>query len=163
MTYLTEASGSADAFEQEYSLDKMLAAMHQAVTTVIELQRTVIGDTKRQPNSLNLCATDGIKMVAYRFRNHATSQPPSLYYSTKAGVTLNRKYPGDADGRHIPGTTDTGLDESSHGMHLIIASEPSTYKTEDWELIGKNQYVAADGVGRFEVRDVEYRKEWDAA
>jgi glutamine amidotransferase len=163
MTYLTDDAASSASFENEYPLDKMISAMHQAVATVVNLQRITIGDAKRIPNSLNLCATDGIKLVAYRFRNHATSQPPSLYYSTKAGTTLNRKYPGDADGRQIPGTTDRGQDVDSHGKHLIVASEPSTYKMEDWELIGKNQYVATDGHGRFEVQDVPYEKEWDAA
>jgi len=162
MTYLTASSTSKSAFEAEYSLDEMVSALHRAVATVINLQRTVIGDDKRKPNSLNLCATDGVKLVAYRFRNHATSQPPSLYYSTKAGTTLNRKYPGDADGRVIPGLTDYGLDVASHGKHLIVASEPSTYKTEDWELIGRNQYLAADGHGRFDVKDAPYEKEWDA-
>jgi glutamine amidotransferase len=47
------------------------------VTTILELQATMLG-TKMKPNSLNLCATDGVKMVACRFRNHATQEPPSL-------------------------------------------------------------------------------------
>jgi hypothetical protein len=47
------------------------------------------------------------------------------------------------------------------GKHLIIASEPSTNKVEDWELIGKNQYIIAEK-GRREVRDVPYGKDWDA-
>ena len=66
--------------------------MQKAVGTVVKLQREKLGD-KAQPNSLNLAATDGGQLVAFRVRNYATEQPPSLYYSTKAGVTLNRKYP----------------------------------------------------------------------
>lgn len=161
MTYLTD-SGPSTSFETEYSVEAMAEAMHRTVSTIITIQRHIIGDSKRTPNSLNLCATDGVKLVAYRFRNHATSQPPSLYYSTKAGTTLNRKYPGDADNRQIPGMTDRGRDVSEHGKHLIVASEPSTYKIEDWELVGKNQCVMADANGRFEVRDAPYRQEWDA-
>ena len=163
MTYLTD-SGDATSFEKEYSVDAMANAMHRAVATVLNLQREIIGDDKRSPNSLNLCVTDGIKLVAYRFRNHATSQPPSLYYSTKAGTTLNRKYPGDADGRDILGLAPKRKyrrAESEHGKHLIVASEPSTCHMEDWELIGKNQCVLADANGRFEVQDVPYEKEWD--
>ena len=70
----------------------MRDAMRKATGTVVNLQREKLGG-KAEPNSLNLAATDGRQLVAFRVRNHATEQPPSLYYSTKAGVTLNRKYP----------------------------------------------------------------------
>ena len=81
MTYLTKG-GDAASFDQEYPLDEMAVAMHMTVATILGLQHKFFGD-KKKPNSLNLCTTDGIKLVAYRFRNHRTSQPPSLYYSTK--------------------------------------------------------------------------------
>ena len=179
MTYLTRSSSDTASFEQEYSLPVMADAMHKAVATVLNLQRTIIGDAKRKPNSLNLCATDGVKVVAYRFRNHATSQPPSLYYSTKAGTTLNRKYPDHPDG---PTQKDAERlkREGEHGRHLVslvilrvnrylsktcpqlIASEPSTYKISDWELIGKNQSVTAGADGTIQVRDIPYEQAWDA-
>ena len=161
MTYLTDGADKS-SFENVYPASKMAEAMHKAVATVIELQRKCIGDEKRLPNSLNLCATDGIKLVAYRFRNHATSQPPTLYYSTKAGTTLNRKYPDAADGVHVAGVTDVGRDANEHGFHLIVASEPSTYKESEWELIGKNQFVVVDPKGGFKIGDVPYDKAWDA-
>lgn len=161
MTYLTN-HGDTSSFEKEYPAAEMASAMHKAVATVIELQQTIIGDSKRTPNSLNLCATDGVKLVVYRFRNHKTSQPPTLYYSTKAGTTLNRKYLDHPDGVEIAGVTDVGKADSEHGKHLIIASEPSTYKEADWELIGKNQCVLAEPDGTFNVADVPYDKAWDA-
>jgi hypothetical protein len=37
-------------------------------------------------------------MVAMRVRNHEREEPPSLYYSTTAGVSLNSRFPGTADG-----------------------------------------------------------------
>ena len=49
-----------------------------------------------------------------------------------------------------------------HGEHLIVASEPSTYKEQDWDLIGKNKCVVAESGGKFEVRDVPYEEGWDA-
>ena len=162
MTYLTDG-GSKHSFEKEYSGDAMTEAMHKTVETVIELQRSVVGDADRTANSLNLCATDGIKLIAYRFRNHATSQPPSLYWSTKAGTTLNRKYPDHPDGVYIRGVSDVGKPEEDHGKHLIIASEPSTYKHQDWNLIGRNQFVLAGADGAFEVTDIPYEKAWDAS
>ena len=160
VTCLTD-SGDKSAFEREYEVEQMAEAMHKAVSTVIALQQATLG-SKRQPNSLNLCATDGVRLVAYRFRNHATSQPPSLYYSTKAGTTLNRKYPDRSDGIEVPGVTDTGKPEGDHGKHLIVASEPSTYRMQDWELIPKNHYVAASPEGKFDVREIAYENGWDA-
>lgn len=159
MTYLTR-SGDATTFEQQYTANEMAEAMHKAVATIVGLQHKRLGDRKK-PNSLNLCATDGVSLVAYRFRNHKTSQPPSLYYSTKAGTTLNRKYPDHPDGANIP-NRDFGIPEDRHGRHLIIASEPSTYKEQDWELIGKNQFLVAQSNGPFELRDVPYGIGWDA-
>ena len=158
MTFLT-SSGPSSSFENVYGIDAMSAALHRTVATILDLQLQVLG-SKAQPNSLNLCATDGVSLLAYRFRNHATEQPPSLYYSTKAGTTLNRKYPDHADGIDTPGELK-GLAVEDHGKHLIVASEPSTYRAEDWVLVGKNQAVLA-GPGRFEVQDIAYRKEWDA-
>ncbi|QIX02398.1 hypothetical protein AMS68_007915 [Peltaster fructicola] len=158
MTHLTNG-GDKSSFEKEYTRQEMINAMHAAVKDVIELQKQELGSQAR-PNSLNLCVTDGIKVVAYRFRNHATQQPPSLYYSTKAGTTLNRKYPGQPDGEDTSGKTARRSVEE-HGKHMIIASEPSTYVEADWELIGKNQLVVAGPRG-LEVQDIPYVKDWDA-
>ncbi|KYG41779.1 hypothetical protein M433DRAFT_27356 [Acidomyces richmondensis BFW] len=161
LTYLTGGGSDAASFEKEFSLEKMAEAMHQTVRTIITLQQKMLGG-KAQPNSLNLCATDGTKLVAYRFRNHATEQPPSLYYSTKAGTTLNRKYPDHPDGIELPDRLCGTKNEKEHGDHLIVASEPSTYKSEDWRLIGKNQCVLYRPGGKLEVKDVPYEKSWDA-
>ena len=89
MTYLTKG-GDALSFDKEYPLQDMTDAMHMTVATILGLQHKFFG-SKKKPNSLNLCATDGIKLVAYRFRNHHTSQPPSLYYSTKVRPHLRRE------------------------------------------------------------------------
>ena len=163
MTYLTASEpDTPTAFDKQYPVTAMAEALHKAVTTVLNLQRKIIGDSKRQPNSLNLCATDGVKLVAYRFRNHPTSQPPSLYYSTEAGTTLNRKYPDHPDGADVKPDSQRTKRAEDHGQHLIIASEPSTYKKDEWKLIGKNQCVLASPDGKFEVKDIPYEKEWDA-
>lgn len=158
MTHLTDC-GNAASFEKEYTGEQMVAALTRAVSDVIALQQGLLGP-KARPNSLNLCVTDGIKLVAYRFRNHATEEPPSLYYSTKAGTTLNRKYPDNPEGVEQPGRVALKAVEE-HGKHIIVASEPSTYVKEDWELIGKNQYVIA-GPGGLTVGDVPYKAEWNA-
>jgi glutamine amidotransferase len=159
MSYLTSYSSSPDSFEIVYPAARMADAMRDTITTVINLQLEILG-SKAAPNSLNLCATDGTRLIACRFRNHATEQPPSLYYSTKAGMTLNRKYPDVASGLDVKGRYE-GRSVEEHGAHLIVASEPSTYKSEDWELIGKNQFVVAENGGEFEVKDVPYDEKWN--
>lgn len=156
-TVLTSHSSDPAAFEREYTVDSMGGALQETVRLLLRVQKDVLAEqgVERKANSLNLCATDGKKLVAVRFRNHITSQPPTLYYSTKAGVTLNRKYPDVASGLYVPGVSDSGLQEGEHGRHVIVASEPSTYKEEDWELMPKNSVLEVDEEGEVRVRKME--------
>ncbi|KAJ9629310.1 hypothetical protein H2203_001683 [Taxawa tesnikishii (nom. ined.)] len=158
--YLSSGRGR-ESWEDEYEVRSMATALHKAVETVISLQKKVLGD-KARPNSLNLCVTDGTKLVAYRFRNHAVEQPPSLYYSNKAGVTLNRKYPDHPDGIELSRGSGSRKKAEEHGAHVIVASEPSTYREQDWDLIGKNQCLTVDISGALVLEDVPYDKTWDA-
>lgn len=159
MTYLTK-SGPPSSWEKVYPIEAMVSALHDTVATIIDLQSQMLG-SKKVPNSLNLCVTDGLKLVAYRFRNHASQEPPSLYYSTTAGTTLNRKYEDHADGAEI--VSDVGRKpREKHGKHLIVASEPSTYREQDWTLIGRNQILYANNHGDFKIVDVPYDQSWNA-
>lgn len=161
MTYLTkDLPDGKSTWEKEFSIKEMASALHDAVATVLSLQDEFLGE-KKAPNSLNLCVTDGTKLVAYRFRNHATQEPPSLYYSTQAGTTLNRKYPDHPDGLSVQNDASRKPRES-HGKHLIVASEPSTYHAKDWNLIGKNQVLMADGESGVQIHDIPYDSNWDA-
>jgi glutamine amidotransferase len=84
-----------------------------------------------------------------------------LYFSTRAGTTLNRKYPDHPDGDKRP---DEGQrkDEKEHGRHVIVASEPSTYIEEDWNIINKNQYLIVHKDGRFTLQNMLYSESWNA-
>jgi len=157
MTYLTSGRGQT-SWEQQYTTEQMADALHRAVSTVISLQKKMLGP-KAQPNSLNLATTDGTRLVTYRFRNHRTEQPPSLYYSTTAGVTLNRKYPDHPDGRENPSASKKA---EEHGKHVIVASEPSTYKEEEWKVIEKNVCLMVEQDGSIVLKDILYDKNWDA-
>lgn len=159
VTYLTDRRGKV-SWEEEYTVEQMHAALTRAIDFVIKTQQHILGDAAK-PNSLNLAVTDGTKMVAYRFRNHVTEQPPSLYYSTKAGVTLNRKYPDHPDGAMRNARGDR-KPEQDHGSHVIVASEPSTYKDQDWLLMGKNQALLVDQHGEAELRAITYNDAWNA-
>ncbi|TKA70548.1 hypothetical protein B0A49_07629 [Cryomyces minteri] len=157
MTYLSSGRGKT-SWEEEYAVGDMAEALHRAVGTVISLQQKTLGP-KAQPNSLNLATTDGTQLVAYRFRNHKTEQPPSLYYSTTAGVTLNRKYPDHPDEGVDNPKASRKADE--HGSHVIVASEPTTYKESEWELIGKNSVLMVGKDGHVVLESVPYEDQWN--
>ena len=145
VTNLT-SGGAKAAWEQEYPLQDMLAAMNKTIVQILELQRKHLGD-KATPNSLNFCTTDGKKMVAIRFRNHATQQPPSLYWSEFAGRTLNQKYDGHPDGAEKVNEEAVKGQEERIGKHTIVASEPTTYDDSEWHLITRNCALTVDEFG----------------
>jgi len=158
VTYLTFGDGKA-GWEKQYTPKEMMKALQHTVNTVIDLQEKALGD-KAQPNDLNVSTTDGTQLVAIRFRNHPTEQPPSLYYSTKAGVTLNRKYPdhpdGGKDGKTEGHNPRAHKKKEEHGSHVIVASEPTTYKDKDWTLIEKNMVILVEGEGKVTIEKITY-------
>ncbi|KAF7342996.1 N-terminal nucleophile aminohydrolase [Mycena venus] len=135
-TYLARRADvhSPQVFEVQHPLGDVKAALEEAITTVIRLQREVLA---------------GGRLLAIRFRNHATEHPPSLYLSTTAGATLNRKYPGHPDAEHARnqegGSGMVKMEKEAHGAHVIVASEPTTYKKEEWELVRKNECIIVGG------------------
>ncbi|KAI9669878.1 MAG: hypothetical protein M1831_006913 [Alyxoria varia] len=159
MTYLTGGIQNAtkDKWEKEYPVSAMKDAMINTVISIMKLQHAKLG-SKKAPNSLNFCTTDGKKMVAIRFRNHATQQPPSLYWSEFAGRTLNEKYPGNPDSSDQQNDTATKPAED-HGKHTIIASEPTTYDESEWHLINANSILMVDENGT----EVEEKIPFDAS
>ena len=160
MTNLTEG-GTKDTWEMEYSLDQMHDAMVQTVIQIMQLQFEALGD-KKAPNSLNFCATDGSKMVAIRFRNHATQQPPSLYWSEFAGRNLNQKYPGHPDSADLVNENATKAEDDKIGRHTIIASEPTTHDENEWNLINKNCALTVDQYGTETEIPVKYDAKFNA-
>lgn len=148
--YMTHLGGgiqhaTKETWHRNHSTSEMREAMIRTLLDVMRLQRRRL-ESKAKPNSLNLCATDGLKMVAVRFRNHETEQPPSLYWSEFAGRTLNRKYPGHPDSADLTNETATRKLEE-HGRHTIIASEPTTFDQKEWHLITKNCSLTVDELG----------------
>lgn len=160
MTNLTN-HGTKESWQRTYSLGEMLAAMQKTVIQILELQKTKMGSS-RTPNSLNFCTTDGQKMLAIRFRNHATEQPPSLYWSEFAGRTLNTKYPGHPDSQELVNEHAIWGDDKRIGKHTIIASEPTTYDEKEWNLIGKNCALTVDEEGTEIEVPLEYDTSLDA-
>ncbi len=149
-TYLEETKGSK-AWEYSHPLQDVKAALEKAITTILGIQKRVLEPSQPEASSLNIAITDGQQLLTMRFRNHATEHPPSLYFSTTAGVSLNRKFPGHPDKEGDNGAQNV-KDVESHGAHVIVASEPSTFRGKDWELINKNECIM---VGT----DMEMRRE----
>ena len=147
--------GTKDTWEKEYPITSMLDSITKTVIQIMELQQKTLGD-KKAPNSLNFCATDGKKMVAIRFRNHATQQPPSLYWSEFAGKTLNQKFPGSPDSADATNDLATKGADEKIGKHTIIASEPTTYDDAEWHLIGANCALTVDEEGVEKESPIKY-------
>lgn len=155
MTNLTH-HGDKKSWEKSYPLKEMFAAMCKTVTQILRLQHKTLGSSST-PNSLNFCTTDGTKLLAIRFRNHASQQPPSLYWSEFAGRTLNTKYPGNPDSKDILNEESSLGEGEKIGKHTIIASEPTTYDEKEWHLIKPNHalMVGEDGI------EIEMQIEYD--
>jgi len=143
-TCLERARGPR-AWDTTHPLTEIKRALEEAITRIIDIQKQAVAQTGEpfEPSSLNVAVTDGTQLLAIRFRNHPTEHPPSLYLSTTAGVTLNRNYPGHPDGKEFDGGNAVKKSHE-HGDHVIVASEPTTYKKEEWELIRKNECVMVD-------------------
>lgn len=154
ITNLTNNRGK-ETWEHTYTTQEMFAALTKTITQIMELQKSKLG-SKHTPNSLNLCTTDGTKMVAFRFRNHATEQPPSLYWSDSAGQKLNGKFPQHPDAPEKVVRTATMSEKDKIGKHVIIASEPTTYDEKEWHLIPANHAFCVDDSGKTEQRQIVY-------
>jgi glutamine amidotransferase len=150
ITNLTKG-GDKSSWQRAYPLKEMFTALQKTVVQILELQKSHMKESNT-PNSLNFCATDGTKLLAIRFRNHLTQQPPSLYWSEFAGRTLNTKYPGNPDVKNEQAV----LEGERIGKHTIVASEPTTYDEGEWHLIGKNCALLVDEDGVEREVPVEY-------
>jgi glutamine amidotransferase len=146
--YLTNLTnhGGKESWQKTCPLPDMLKAMNKTVVQIMQLQKDKQG-VDRAPNSLNFCTTDGHQLLAIRFRNHATQQPPSLYWSEFAGRTLNGKFPGHPDGKELVNEQAVLGEDEKIGKHTIVASEPTTYDEDEWHLIGKNCALLVDAQG----------------
>jgi glutamine amidotransferase len=160
MTNLTD-HGDKTSWDKQYPLEAMFAAMRKTVLQILQLQHDKLG-AANTPNSLNFCTTDGTQLLAIRFRNHATQQPPSLYWSEFAGRTLNTKYPGHPDSASLVNEESVLGEQEKIGKHTIVASEPTTYDEKEWNLIARNHALLVDDTGVETEMEVKYGEELNA-
>ena len=113
-----------DDWECDHAVAEFKSAMQHTIADILAFGKEV-GTTK--PHSLNFAVTDGTRLLATRFSSQQDHEPPTLYYSTTAGATLNRKYPDHPDGPSAK-KVESNLKLEEHAPHAIVASEPNTYK-----------------------------------
>jgi len=84
-------------------------------------------------SSLNFAVTDGKSVIATRFRNHETQDPPSLYYTAASECSC-------VDGEVKIAPCLCGQNCAA----VIIASEPLTFSRKCWKLVPKNHMLIVD-------------------
>ena len=144
-----------DDWETVLPLENLKKAMLETFRDVLGLVDKSVEESDETPASsaLNIAVTDGCQLLAVRFSTAKDIDPPSLYYSTTAGPTLNRKFPDHPDGK--PVIQKLVRDVRQHGKHVIVASEPNTYKTEDWNLVPPNSFVLVNKDLNVEIEKIQ--------
>ncbi|CAF5039639.1 unnamed protein product [Rotaria sp. Silwood1] len=133
-----------DDWDSELPMKNLKNAMIKTLQDILALIRESAKDMDETllHSSLNFAVTDSCQLLAIRFLSMEDFEPASLYYSTTAGPTYNRKFPDHPDGETPKQKSVRATHE--HGKHVIVASEPSTYKTKDWHLVPPSSFVLVD-------------------
>lgn len=122
----------------------MADAMRKTISQLEEMKTAAEKShgVKAEHNALNLLVNSGASIIALRYASPDNHEAPSLYYSTVAGADLNRKFKGHPDeGKPGAQLSEGSKEKDEHGKHVIIGSEPNTFKAEDWHLIAKDELV----------------------
>jgi glutamine amidotransferase len=144
--YFYHLYGEDGVWDEVMDTPSMALAMRKTLSVLERLKAEAEGDGPVEHNALNLLVNSGSSAVAIRYASPAGHEAPSLYYSTSAGADLNRKFKGHPDeGKPGAPTSEGEREKEDHGKHVIIASEPTTFKSEDWELIPAGKMVVVDG------------------
>ncbi|WYZ44897.1 hypothetical protein EsH8_VIII_000213 [Colletotrichum jinshuiense] len=137
--------GKEGDWESPYGVGEMAAAMRETISLLREMQ--VEFAEPRESSTLNLVVLSGSSLVAVRYASPEGLEPPSLYYSTTAGPTLNRKYKGSSDMTTDPSSNvaddDPRPSKKDHASHVVVASEPTTLNPDEWVLVEPSQMVVA--------------------
>lgn len=147
--YFFRLCGEEGDWNALYDVSGMARAMRETIELLEGMRKEFAGEGKgvQEDNVLNLVVTSGSSLVAVRYASPKGLEPPSLYYSTTAGPTLNRKYKGAPDDEisQRPETVgDERMEKEQHAKHVVVASEPSTFNPDEWELVEPSQMVLVD-------------------
>ncbi|ORY76499.1 nucleophile aminohydrolase, partial [Leucosporidium creatinivorum] len=142
--FFTFLSPSSAHWNSPITLSHLLATLRRTISTVLSLIAETGGysfTSSGRPTSwcsLNLAITSGTQLLCNRFADPPEREPPSLYWSTTSGATLDRRFKGHPDGESA-GRRDGPYARESRGSHVVVASEPMTRGEDDqWHLMEPN-------------------------
>eukprot|EP01100_Stratorugosa_tubuloviscum_P008297 TRINITY_DN3453_c1_g2_i1.p1 TRINITY_DN3453_c1_g2~~TRINITY_DN3453_c1_g2_i1.p1 ORF type:complete len:327 (-),score=162.82 TRINITY_DN3453_c1_g2_i1:116-1057(-) len=130
LNQLPNLNGEQNYLSTIYDPQLLINTMRKTIETILQVQKQ---HNVTIHSSLNFAVTDGVTIVATRFRNCdlQIEEPPSLYYSY------------GSDFQMAEGTFRVGRSEPKDTV--LIASEPLTTILEDWTLIPSNHMIVAYG------------------
>eukprot|EP01027_Heterolobosea_sp_BB2_P005569 GEZU01008498.1.p1 GENE.GEZU01008498.1~~GEZU01008498.1.p1 ORF type:complete len:293 (+),score=40.87 GEZU01008498.1:562-1440(+) len=76
---------------QEHTTEEMACAMARTIQFLVQCLDEVQGNNSAD-SGMNFVVTDGKRVIATRFRNNLKASPASLYFSTTAHLTANKKH-----------------------------------------------------------------------
>ncbi|ORY27813.1 glutamine amidotransferase class-II [Naematelia encephala] len=141
--YFYHLCGADGDWGNLYPVAEMAQAMRKTISRLEELKADAEKGSQIEHNALNLLVSSGASLVAIRYASPSGHEPPSLYLSTRAGATLNRKFKGHPDsGKPGAVLSEGDREQEEHGRHVIVASEPTTFDADEWELIKPGEVVS---------------------
>lgn len=116
---------------REHSPQDIIDAMKRTIQIITQSVRTARIPTSCEADysSLNFAVSDGKTVVATRFRDSPTDEPPSLYYCLVTNMEM------------VGNEMEILHDATKKPKGVVIASEPLTYQSENWTLIPKNHML----------------------
>lgn len=116
---------------REHTTQEIVEAMRRTIHIITQSVRSLKLPFSGEADysSLNFAVSDGKTVVATRYRDSPTEEPPSLYYCM---VTRMEMVASEMEILHDPNMPPKGV---------VIASEPLTYQSENWTLIPKNHML----------------------
>lgn len=134
-----------------YSISLLLSTLRKTISTILDLVDQTGGYTysrSGRPTShcaLNLTITSGTQLLALRFADPPERDAPSLYWSTVAGGTLDRKFVGHPDGVEGVDGGGSGRRRRERGEAVVVSSEPVTRGEDlDWRLMESGEVLLVD-------------------
>jgi len=157
LALIAKKKGTLNLSEVNCTSKELMDCMHAAIIHVLTLINKTVGRVGGGC-LLNLCISDGEKVVVTRFRNtHA--QPGSLYFTLRQKGAKPHSSFSEYSGEEksdlslhlddIPISNNFGFSEKSLPEVVIIASEPTEEGTEHlWKLVPRNHIVSIQRNGR---------------
>lgn len=148
--FFTFLSPSSAHWNTRTTISHLLATLQRTISTVLSLIAEVGGYTfssSGRPTSwcsLNLAITSGTQLLCTRFADPPEREPPSLYWSTTSGATLDRRFDGHPNGER-EGARGGSLPRDTRPSHIVVASEPMTKGEDDkWHLMEPNSVISVE-------------------